>query len=67
MADTLAAKSCTPCKGGIPPLTSQQAESLHRQVPGWELRDDAHRIERKFKSSATSVRRCASLGESASC
>ena len=49
MADTLAAKTCTPCKGGIPPLTPQQAEGFQRQVPGWELRDDAHRIERKFK------------------
>lgn len=49
MADTLAAKTCTPCKGGIPPLTPQQAEGFHRQVPGWELRDDAQRIERKFK------------------
>ena len=49
MADTLAAKTCTPCKGGIPPLTPQKAESFHRQVSGWDLRDDAHRIERKFK------------------
>lgn len=49
MADTLAAKTCTPCKGGIPPLTREQAEDLHVQVPGWELRDEAHRIERKFK------------------
>ena len=28
MADTLAAKTCTPCKGGIPPLTPQQAEGF---------------------------------------
>jgi 4a-hydroxytetrahydrobiopterin dehydratase len=49
MADTLAAKTCTPCKGGIPPLTPQQAEDFQRQVPGWELQNDAHRIERKFK------------------
>ena len=27
-------KTCTPCKGGIPPLTSQQAEGFQRQVPG---------------------------------
>lgn len=49
MADTLAAKTCTPCKGGIPPLTQRQAEDLYGQVPGWDLRDDAHRIEREFK------------------
>jgi 4a-hydroxytetrahydrobiopterin dehydratase len=49
MAETLTAKTCTPCKGGIPPLTPQQAEDFHRHVPAWEVQDDAHRIERKFK------------------
>ena len=49
MADTLVGKTCTPCKGGIPPLTSQEAERFHAQVLQWELRDDAKRIERKFK------------------
>jgi 4a-hydroxytetrahydrobiopterin dehydratase len=49
MVDTLAAKTCTPCKGGIPPLSSAEAERLLGQVPQWELRDDARRIERTFK------------------
>ena len=49
MADTLAAKTCTPCKGGIPPLTLEQVQDFQRQIPGWELQNDAHRIERKFK------------------
>ena len=49
MVDALTEKTCTPCKGGIPPLNAQEAERLHRQVPYWELRDDARRIERKFK------------------
>jgi 4a-hydroxytetrahydrobiopterin dehydratase len=49
MADTLTGKSCTPCKGGIPPLTVQEAERFHAQVPQWELHDDAKRIERRFK------------------
>ena len=49
MAATLAAKTCAPCKGGIPPLTPQQAEGFHRQVPAWELRDNAHQIKRIFK------------------
>jgi 4a-hydroxytetrahydrobiopterin dehydratase len=48
MTDVLADKTCTPCRGGIPPLTQGEAERLHPQVPAWELRDDAHRIERKF-------------------
>ena len=49
MADPLTLKSCKPCKGGIAPLTAQQAEDFHREVPEWDLRDAAHRIERKFK------------------
>jgi len=49
MMDNLAEKTCTPCRGGIPPLTQEDAERLHVQVPDWELRDDAHRIERSFQ------------------
>jgi 4a-hydroxytetrahydrobiopterin dehydratase len=48
MVDSLIAKTCTPCKGGIPPLTAQEAERFHRQVPGWELHDAGKRIERRF-------------------
>jgi 4a-hydroxytetrahydrobiopterin dehydratase len=48
MLDALAEKTCTPCRGGIPPLTQEEAD-LHAQVPFWELRDDAHRIERTFR------------------
>lgn len=49
MMDNLAEKTCTPCRDGIPPLTQEDAERLHVQVPDWELRDDAHRIERSFQ------------------
>ena len=45
----LAEKTCTPCRGGIPPLTREEAERLQAQAPQWELRDDAHRIERTFR------------------
>ena len=47
-ATTLARKSCTPCRGGIPPLTRDEAEAHHRQTPDWILLDDASRIERRF-------------------
>ena len=47
--DALADKTCTPCRGGIPPLTPGEAARFHAQVPDWELRDDAHRIERSFR------------------
>jgi 4a-hydroxytetrahydrobiopterin dehydratase len=49
MADTLADKVCTPCRGGVPPLMQEEAKRLHVQVPQWELRDEAHRIERTFQ------------------
>jgi 4a-hydroxytetrahydrobiopterin dehydratase len=49
MADTLVGKSCTPCKGGIPPLTAEEAGRFQAQVPKWELRDEAQRIEHTFR------------------
>jgi 4a-hydroxytetrahydrobiopterin dehydratase len=49
MVGTLVAKTCTPCRGGIPPLTPQEAERFHVDVPQWEIRDEARRIERTFR------------------
>ena len=45
----LGEKSCTPCRGGVPALTSEEASTHQRETPEWELRDDARRIERRFK------------------
>jgi 4a-hydroxytetrahydrobiopterin dehydratase len=65
LTEVLTAKTCTPCKGGIPPLTPQQAEDLRRQVPEWKLQDDAHRIERKFnlKNFGEAMRFVVQVGE----
>jgi 4a-hydroxytetrahydrobiopterin dehydratase len=49
MSAALAEKTCTPCKGGIPPLTEEQAEAYREQAPDWALRDDASRIERTYR------------------
>ena len=49
MTETLVEKTCTPCRGGVPPLTPQEAERLHAQAPEWKLLDDSHRIERTFR------------------
>jgi 4a-hydroxytetrahydrobiopterin dehydratase len=49
MVDTLVTKICTPCRGGLPPLTPQEAEHFHVHVPQWEVRDEARRIERTFR------------------
>ena len=50
MTEALASKTCAPCRGGIPPLTREQAELFHAHAPDWQLADEAHRIERSFRS-----------------
>ena len=49
MTETLAEKTCTPCRGGIPPLTRDEALRLRVQAADWELLDDVCRIERTFR------------------
>ncbi len=41
---------CEPCRGGIPPLTSDEIRPLAAQVPEWRVveRDGVARIERAF-------------------
>jgi 4a-hydroxytetrahydrobiopterin dehydratase len=51
MTEALVQNTCTPCRGGVPPLTPAEAESLQSQAPDWALQDDAHRIERAFRFS----------------
>ena len=49
MASALAEKTCTPCRGGVPPLTPEAAEGYRAQAPEWTLLDGATRIERRFR------------------
>jgi 4a-hydroxytetrahydrobiopterin dehydratase len=49
MDTALAEKTCTPCRGGVPPLSRDEAESYRRQAPEWTLLDDATRIERTYR------------------
>ena len=44
----LDAKTCTPCRGGIPPLDRPAAEALLAQAAGWQLDESATRITRRF-------------------
>ncbi|MCW5700262.1 MAG: 4a-hydroxytetrahydrobiopterin dehydratase [Rhodospirillales bacterium] len=48
MGGDLAEKVCTPCRGGIPPLTRDEANALLKQTPAWTIVDDPMRIERRF-------------------
>jgi 4a-hydroxytetrahydrobiopterin dehydratase len=49
MTAELVNKTCTPCRGGIPPLTREQAERLHAEAPNWQLPEEARHIERSFR------------------
>lgn len=49
MGDDLLAKTCTPCRGGMPPLTLAEAERYLAQAPGWQMADAGRRIERSFQ------------------
>jgi 4a-hydroxytetrahydrobiopterin dehydratase len=49
MAETLVEKVCTPCRGGIPPLTREEAERYLGQVRDWELLDDARLVRRTYR------------------
>ena len=71
MAAPLAEKACTPCRGGIPPLSLDEAEYFHEQAPEWALLDDATRLERtyrfkNFREAFAFVERAAALAETES-
>ncbi len=44
----LTQKSCTPCRGGIPPLSPAAVADLLPQAPGWAAIDDATKLEGHF-------------------
>jgi 4a-hydroxytetrahydrobiopterin dehydratase len=44
----LAAKTCVPCRGGVPALRGAELDALRRQVPGWEVVNE-HHLHRAFK------------------
>jgi len=69
MTESLADKTCTPCRGGDPPLTREEAERLHTQAPDWSLLDDARRIERifKFRNFREALGFVGKVGELAEC
>jgi len=49
MPGSLAEKSCTPCRGGVPPLSESEAEAYRAQAPDWTLGDHAKQIERTYR------------------
>jgi len=49
MGDDLSARTCVPCRGGIPPLTEAEAKAYLGQAPDWTIVDEGRRIERSFR------------------
>ncbi len=44
----LVRKKCSPCEGGIPPLSKEEAEQQVHQVEGWTLTHGGQRIRRAW-------------------
>jgi 4a-hydroxytetrahydrobiopterin dehydratase len=49
MSENLIDKACLPCRGGIPPLTFDEASTFLSDIPGWELKEDAARLYQSFR------------------
>ena len=45
---SLAAKTCVPCRGGIPPLKGKELTDLQKHVPDWNVVKE-HHLVRSFK------------------
>jgi len=45
----LAEKQCVPCRGGIPPLTSEEIKPLAEQISHCEVVEN-HHLQKTFKS-----------------
>jgi 4a-hydroxytetrahydrobiopterin dehydratase len=64
----LAARTCVPCRGGIPPLVQEEARRMLASVPGWQLEENGTRLARRFefedfKKAIEFVNRVADLAE----
>ena len=45
----LAAKSCVPCRGGVPPFGETALQDLHKQLSdGWRV-VDSHHLEKQYR------------------
>jgi len=43
-------KHCTPCEGGVSPLSDDEEARLHAHIPDWEIeRNGTHRLKRSFR------------------
>lgn len=45
----LASMKCEPCRGGVSPMSREEAEGMLREIPGWDLEEGATKIRRTFR------------------
>jgi 4a-hydroxytetrahydrobiopterin dehydratase len=48
MTQALSELTCTPCRGGIPPLGIDEARRYLAETPAWNLQEDGGQIQRTF-------------------
>jgi 4a-hydroxytetrahydrobiopterin dehydratase len=48
MAQSLADRSCAPCKGGTPPLDADQINPLLSQLTGWQV-EEGRRLHKGYR------------------
>jgi 4a-hydroxytetrahydrobiopterin dehydratase len=63
----LAAKTCVPCRGGVPPLEGEELSRLQKQVEGWDV-VKGHHLHKAytfpdFKSALAFVNRVGDIAE----
>lgn len=49
-AQELARKKCSPCEGGVPPLSTEEARAYLQAVEGWRLAPEGQRIRRQWRA-----------------
>lgn len=64
----LSEKTCTPCQGGIDPMSESEAKGMLEKVPGWQLKESGKMLFRRFsfddfKSALAFVNKAGELAE----
>jgi 4a-hydroxytetrahydrobiopterin dehydratase len=49
MNANLTERTCTPCRGGIPPLSEGEVNRFRAEVPDWDVSEQADQIRRTFR------------------
>src|SRR6266496_2705777 len=67
-SESLASKTCVPCRGGIPPMSEEEARRMLGSVPEWRLEENGTRLARRiefkdFKKAIEFVNRVAEIAE----